>query len=737
MAEIIINKQSYSFTEGESILDVATRNGIKIPTLCYLKDITPTGACRLCLVEVDGADRLQAACVTYAKDGMTIDTENEKVWENRKRMLDFILIKHPLDCPVCDKAGECELQNTAYEFGMMDEIVVSDKPKDPVVKWNKIVYNQNLCVLCEKCMKSCHEMTGCSALTMEDRGFFNHVVPSKGDTLQCDFCGTCIDRCPVGALLDAQFHHAARVWDLENVVTSSVFSPCGEQVEYGVKDGGILRATAVGNGQISAQDRFAFKYLDSADRALNPMVNGNETNWDEATAYLKGKIAGLRGDEVALVTSATLTNEAYAAYKRLMQSIGSKNYVSCTDFRMGDFYDKYAAKFDTMENIGTLNDVCDSDMIFVIGADFRREAVGVKHKVMNAVIHNDAKVFVAGVRSYEYETFITKSYMADYGDFATALEEMKKDAPAPKASDNPNVIEVSNDALKYIPAQLKDAKKVSVIIGAEYLQSGTPAEAVLSFCDFIGQEKLKSVIVLNDQVNYMGTILSGFVRNGYTAQKLMEDLNGGKIKLLINAGFNAPTTCEPAIAMQEAFKKAGTYIAVDLFKKPATVMLGVKDSLETVGTFTTLDGRLVPVNRVAAAKGTQKTHVQTAAYLGEIMGAPVCECAYETFKKDVAPVYGAQDMDMSEVDGRIAKVKTNKFDKTEYTYKKADEKVCTLALNPRYHTNIITAKSYLPATEEHREYHFPMVSEELAGEGTGKEATAGIAKGVILTTKKF
>lgn len=731
MAEIIINNKPYSFSEGESILDVANRNGIKIPTLCWLKDITPTGACRLCLVEVEGLDRLQAACVTYAMDGMKIDTENERVWKNRKQMLDFILIKHPLDCPVCDKAGECELQNTAYDFGMMDEIVSSDKPKDPIVKWNKIVYNQNLCVLCEKCIKTCHEMTGCSALKMEDRGFFNHVTPSRGDTLKCDFCGSCIDRCPVGALLDSQFHHSARVWDLENTVTSSVFSPCGEQVEYGTLEGRIMRAINVGSGQISSNDRFAYKYLDHESRALNPLVNGKDTNWDEVTALLKGKIAGLKGSEVALIASSSLTNEAYAAYKKLMTSVGSTNFVAETDLYYGDFYRKYAAKFGTMENIGTLDDVASSDMVFVIGADFRRDCVGVKHKVMNAVVKNGAKLYTVGVRKYEYDTFVAKSFMAEYGDFATALEKVKQDAPAPKPSSNPKVIEVENDPNVYIPAHLAKAEKVTVVIGSEYMMSGTPAEAVLAFCDFIGQDKLKSVIVLNDQVNYMGAIVGGFM-GGYTTKQLKGDLDSGKIKLLINAGFNGVKNCPAAQELEASFSKAGTYIAVDLFKKDAPVVLGVKDSLETVGTFTTLDGRLVGVNRIVAAKGSQKTHVQTAAWLGEIIGAEVCSCAYDTFRCDVAPIFGAQDMEMGEVDGHIAKVKTNKWDKTEYTYAKPAEKECVIPVNPRYHTDIRTAKSYLPATENHREYHFPVAAEKL----TSAECS-DIAKGVLYVTKEF
>jgi len=245
------------------------------------------------------------------------------------------------------------------------------------------------------------------------------------------------------------------------------------------------------------------------------------------------------------------------------------------------------------------------------------------------------------------------------------------------------------------------------------------------------------VIVLNDQVNYMGSIVAGYAGNGYTAQKLVGDLNSGKIKLLINAGFNAPKSCEPAKALEAAFKKAGTYVAVDIFKKDAAVMLPAKDSLETVGTFTTLDSRLVPVNKIVDAKGTQKTHVQTAAFIGELIGAPVSACAFETFKKDVAPAYGAQDMELNEVDGRIGKIKTNAFAKTDYTYRKGEQKVCTIPVNPRYHTNIITAKSYVAASESHREFHFPVVCEVLAGEGTGKDVSPEMAKGVIITTKEF
>ncbi|ADD69253.1 NADH:ubiquinone oxidoreductase, subunit G, iron- sulfur binding protein [Denitrovibrio acetiphilus DSM 12809] len=748
MSEIIINNKPYSFDEGESILDVAERNGIHIPTLCYLKDVTPTGACRLCLVQVEGAERLQAACVTYAKDGMKIETDNEHVWKNRKDMLDFILIKHPLDCPICDKAGECELQDTAFGFGMMEEQVSSDKPAEPIEYWNKIVYNSNLCVLCEKCIKSCHEMTGCSALKMEDRGFYNHVTPSKGDTLKCDFCGTCIDRCPVGALLDSQFHHSARVWDLENKVTSSVFSPTGGAVEYGLKDGKIYRAKAVGSGQITAQDRFAFKYLDSAERALNPMASNNgslsQISWEETEALLKDKLAGVKPEEIAFVAGSTITNEAFAAYKKFMDAVGSKKLTSEADISLGEFYDKYSAKFGTMENIGTLDDIKDSDVVFVIGCDLRREAVGVKHKIMNAVIHNDAKLYVAGVQKYEYDLFTTKTFMAEYGDFAGALEEMKKDAPAPSNQQNPNIIDVVNDPELYVPAVLKKAKKVSIVIGEEYIQSGTDADAVLAFCDFLGKDLLKSVFVINDQVNYMGAVVNGYVRNGYTAQKLTEELRSGAVKVVVNAGFNARPNCKVMSELESAFSKAGTYIAADIFKTgsagTADIILPVKDSLETVGTFTTLDGRLVALEKIVEAKGSQKTHVQVASMLASLMGQNVTACAYDTFHGDIAGKNGFPDVDYSEVDGTIVKEKSNEWNSTPYSYSKPAAKTFVYYMFPRYYTNIITAKSYLAPTEESREYFFPVVKQILAGEDAeyaGAEQSPTVAKGVVAVTRDF
>lgn len=748
MSEIIINSKPYSFNEGESILEVAERNGIHIPTLCYLKDITPTGACRLCLVQVEGAGRLQAACVTYAKDGMKVETDNEHIWKNRKDMLDFILIKHPLDCPVCDKAGECELQDTAFEFGMTEEMVTSDKPKDPLADWNKIVYNSNLCVLCEKCIKSCHEMTGCSALKMEDRGFYNHVTPAKGDTLKCDFCGTCIDRCPVGALLDSQFHHSARVWDLENKITSSVFSPLGDPVEYGLLSGQIRRGKALDSGQITAKDRFAYKYLESADRIMKPKtsVDGSltATNWEEAEELLKDKLAGIKGEEIALVAGSTLTNEAMAAYKKLMAGAGSSKIVSDTDIAMGSFYDKYSAKFGTLENIGTVTDIKDSDIIFIIGCDLRREAVALKHKIMNAVIHNNAKLYVVGAKKYEYDAFTTKTIMAEYGDFAGALEILKQDAPAPENQTNPNVIDVVNDKDLYLPAALKRAKKAAVIIGDEYIQSGTDADAVLAFCDYIGQDMLKSVFVVNDQVNYMGAVVNGFVRNGYTAENLTEELTSGKIKLLINAGFNARPNCEVSAKLETAFAKAGYYVAADIFKTgsalTANVVLPAKDALETLGTFTTLDGRLVQLTPVSDIKGDQKTHVQIASLLGAAIGQQITACSKETFKGDVAGKNGFPAMQLFEVDGTVAKEKSNGWNATSYSYKKPAAKTCVMYMNPRYHSNIITAKSYLAATEDHREFFFPVNKEILAGEGaeySGAETSPMIAKGVVFISRDF
>jgi len=727
MAEIKINGKSFTFDEGETLLEVAERNGIDIPTLCYLKDITPTGACRLCLVKVEGVDRLQAACVVYAMDGMSVLTDTEEVWKHRKQMLDFILIKHPLDCPVCDKAGECTLQDTAYEFGMMGEIVNSEKPKDPIEKWNKIVYNSNLCVLCERCVKSCHEMTGCSALKMDDRGFFNHITPSK-EELACDFCGTCIDRCPVGALLDAQFHHRARVWDLEEGVTTCTLCPVGCEVDYGKLDGEIVRGKSANEGQICSRGRFAYSYVNADERVKAPMLKTGEMgerSWDEIKEVLTDKLKGIDPESVAMIVGSGVSNEAMAAAKQLMAKSGK--VVTEADITVAGFANKYKEKFGTFKTVGDMEDLEDSDVTFVIGADFRRETLGVKWKMMNSVIHNNGKVISINLRKQEYDVFCAKSITADYADFAGVMEDVKTGEAT-----------TYQEIREYVAA----ASKVSVIVGNEYIQAETQQDAVFSLADFIGKDKLGAFLYLNEKTNFMGALNEGFTENGYSIDNLMKELDGGKIKVLLNLGFYCPSENEQYSKYMKTFSKAGTLIGIKSFHNEkscmANIVLASAAPLETSGTFTTLDGRIARFDKVVDSQYDVKDDTEILAMLGELMGVNgLPETPVEAWEKLLRGKDGRPDVSFAELGQGFYVEQKSDVKETSFSYAKPKADTKVIYTLPRYHSGVFTAKAYKVAGDEEvkRTYHFPQDTEVVGAVGAKYKGAftedEAVAKGIV------
>ncbi|WP_265820812.1 molybdopterin-dependent oxidoreductase [Geovibrio ferrireducens] len=727
MAAIIINGNTYSFEKGESILDVANRNGVHIPTLCYLKEITPIGACRLCLVQVDGAKRLQAACVTYAMDGMKVETDNEYIWTHRKQMLDFILIKHPLDCPVCDKAGECMLQDTAYEFGMMTEKVSSEKPKDPKANWNKIVYNSNLCVLCERCIKSCHEMTGCSALKMEDRGFYNHVVPSEGDTLNCDFCGTCIDRCPVGALLDTQFHNQARVWDLTETVTASPFSASEGDIVYGVLDGKIERGKSVEGAQISSQSRFGFNYIENPSRIKTPLVKSNgeaaPKSWEEVMTVLKDRLAGCKPENTAMLMGSRLTSEAIAAYKALMAAVGSKKIVTEADFTKPVFMKKYKEKFGTFANIGRADDLKNCDVIFVIGADLRREAVGLKWRMMNSVIHNGCKLITVGLKRYEYDVFTNKSLLADSGDFGGIFEKIRTD---------------NAEAFCDIRDYINEGKRVGIIVGNEYTSACPQPEAVLAFADFIGKEKMSCFMVANDKTNIYGLYAQELFAGGYSADELIKDLEAKNIKNLFLVGFNNTYTGDTADKLNNALRSAETVVAVDLFNDGtsarANVFLPAKAALEVDGSFVKIGGRVSKVRKVVDTPGEQKSDTEIASMLAGLFKASVPACPEEIYNTMLAGRYGYPEVKFTILDSCLVIRTSPVFNETPFKYEQPKSADKTVSINPRHHSGTITAKANFTVRDEFavQNFHFEQTAETISA-----ETCECAAKGVKLVTRKF
>lgn len=734
MPEIIINGNSYNFEEGDTILDIAKRNNIQIPVMCYLEHITPTGACRLCLVEVEGYPKPMAACVTYAVDGMKVYTDTEEVKKQRNRMMEFILIKHPLDCPVCDKAGECMLQDTAYSFGIKEESVKSQKPNKPVFDWNMIIHDANLCVLCERCVKICHEITGNSALKIEDRGFNNLIVP-KGDTLNCDFCGLCVDYCPVGALLDKPYKHSVRSWDLQKKESVCTMCPLGCNVEYDLKDDEVYRARSTKDSFICALGRYSYKHPDHPSRITYPAVNEGgfkEVSLNDlvekVSTTIKNNISNNGVGSVAILLGSRLSTESIFAYKNLADKLGIRVF-SDVDFEANDYYESYKNKFGTLDTIGSIDDVKKSDLIFVIGSDLSSEALGIKWRVMNAVIQNNSRLVTIGLKKYEYDFFTDASILADYGDFAGVFERIKHEKD-----------ELSKDIAEYI----KKAKRVSFIVGNEYISSESQLNSVLAFADFVGKDKLNCFINVSDKTNISAIFKAGLGQNRDAVGKFLTDLEDGKVKQIITAGFYPYNTVGNYKRFIKAANKA-EIVAIDIyeneFTKNAKYFIPVTTTLESEGSYITLDGRLIKTTPVLERRGSSLTDVEVVSLLGEKIGIKIPSKSGEFFDGFISGKNGIPAIKFAEIDGCVRISSEFKFDPTNFSYLEAAKGTKEVYVNAKYHNGILTTFAAVKCEDEYckRDYYFEPNMQIISGPDAcfngSCSINTNIAKGIVLIPK--
>ncbi len=341
--KVTINEREFEVDKSARLIDVCREKGFGIPSFCYYQDLELQASCRMCLVRIDKMPKLQTSCTILCTDGMVVTTQSEEVEKAQRAMGEFLLANHPLDCPVCDRGGECELQEVIFDWGDVEERFSEKKNVAPEKYLSPIVANDpQRCILCKRCTRVCDEWMGEDAIEAGNRGA-NTVIGTYGGWLNCSQCGNCIEVCPTGTLLDGVYRHETRPWELEQTVSTDVYGSDGMQISIGSRGGRLHRIVARDryvnglNGEfLDVKARFAHEFVNHADRIKTPMIRYSKggklipSTWDAAIKFAADKFKGV-GKSVGVVASPRLTNEAVFTLKKFATEAGGSDSFAVSD----------------------------------------------------------------------------------------------------------------------------------------------------------------------------------------------------------------------------------------------------------------------------------------------------------------------------------------------------------------------------------------------------------------------
>ena len=408
MVSVTVNGKTLEVEAGSTVLQAAQSLGIDIPTFCYLKRLPALASCRMCLVEIEGLRRLQPSCATAVTDGMVVRTNTQLIDETRSSMLDMLLANHPLDCPVCDKGGECELQDMVMAYGPRQSQFRDAKrvfhSKDirlsPV-----IIMNVNRCIQCQRCVRMCEEVVGAVALGTVEKGMDTAVTGFEGSLASCDQCGNCVEVCPVGALMSFPYRYKARPWDLAETDTVCPHCGTGCQLTVGARKGEFMRVNSnwehgVNRETLCVRGRFGLDFVENTDRIKRPLIRRDDVlvpvSWEEAGDYLKQRLSSVEGQAMGGLASPRLPSEVLYQFQKMMRTVFRTNSVDCSsrwstpEDGLGSLLPFYARR--------PLADVIGNDCVLVVGGNVTDENPVTEYLLRDAVRRRRVKLLMLSAR---------------------------------------------------------------------------------------------------------------------------------------------------------------------------------------------------------------------------------------------------------------------------------------------------------------------------------------------------
>lgn len=568
MVNLKIDGRDVQVPAGTLVIEAAKRISTEVPSFCYYPGLSLQAACRMCLVEVEKMPKLQTACTLVATEGMAVHTTTDQVKQARRGMLEFLLANHPLDCPVCDKGGECELQDMTFRYGADASRFVEEKLHRPEEKWSEIVYyDAPRCILCFRCVRVCDEGMDVKALGVGMRGVNSIIIPNREDHLECEECGMCIDVCPVGALTSGTYRYKTRPWEMEYVPTTCAHCSNGCKTTLSVRNHEIIRGnnrdlSGINQDFLCVKGRFGFDFTRHPERLRNPMVRKNgklyPVSWEEAAqtaaARLKQAYDAGGADGIGFIGSNRTSNEENYLFQRLARStFGTDNidHHRTADYSglMGALGERAAASQLTMEGLYK------SGAVLLIGNDPTNQNPLVAWQIRAGVRHHDLKLYVLNSRDIKLKRQASQFVKLESGQEAAAVRWL--------ATGEGQFSAGVAEQLAALKSALEGEPEVGIVFGAEI--TGAAVAQLVAFGAKLGGKV--SYMALGDYANSRGAAdmgllpdrLPGFAavdnaaarapfeklwgravpaKAGMNAQQMTEAAQAGNLKALYVVGAN-------------------------------------------------------------------------------------------------------------------------------------------------------------------------------------------------------
>ena len=642
-----LNGQELEAEQGELLIDACDRNGVHIPRFCYHNRMKPVGMCRMCLVEVDTGrgPALQPSCMLPVTPEMKVETESEATKKAQDGVLEFLLANHPLDCPVCDKGGECPLQDNAYAFGPGETRFVEEKRhyEKPIPISDLVHLDRERCILCDRCTRFASEVAGDPLIHFIDRGSQTQVNTFPDDPFSSYFSGNTVQICPVGALTAAPYRFKARPWDLDAVESTSMVDATGARVVLQASQNELVRIVGVDSDAVnwswlSDKDRFSYEANNSGNRVTEPMLEQDgelrPTRWSEAVK-MAARSLRIEPEKVAMIGGSRLSLESQYAWNKLIKGIvGSDN----VDAQLGD---GVPAALALGLDRSTINDACQpGGVIVVVGPDPKEELPTLFLRLRHAVMEDGATLIEIGPRDNsltELATVSVRTQPGTVGQVMAAVADGRFDEA---------IGSVEASQLKALHSALTSDRPVTVLFGRANM-----AESARYVADAVGA--LRSLLPeagflpMLRRGNVHGALemgltpgfLPGGVRNrrksmanwpsspdfeGKDTDGILRAAAAGEIETLVLLGAD-PLADFPDVEMaEEALANVETIIAVDSFlnqsSSKADVFLPAAMAGEYDGTFLNLERRLSPLRAKVTAPGLSRPDWMIAAELSAAVG---------------------------------------------------------------------------------------------------------------------